>query len=128
VVGEVDHRSADDGGVSGHKKEKPGGGNAGSDFVVIGVYGFKYAAWLLFSTLWRGESFCFCCPARFSFLLVLFSCSSVDVFNLTEPFAVTHRFLPVCALTRPVAGTSTYKQELCHKLKNVLQHKDIVEC
>ena len=32
---------------SGAKKEKPGGGNAGSDFFVIGVYGFKYAAWLL---------------------------------------------------------------------------------
>jgi hypothetical protein len=29
------------------RKEKPGGGNAGSDFFVIGVYGFKYAAWLL---------------------------------------------------------------------------------
>jgi hypothetical protein len=31
----------------GARKEKPGGGNAGSDFFVIGVYGFKYAAWLL---------------------------------------------------------------------------------
>jgi hypothetical protein len=34
---------------SGHdfrcpEKEKPGGGNAGSDLFVIGVYGFKYAA------------------------------------------------------------------------------------
>jgi hypothetical protein len=29
------------------RKEKPGGGNAGSDLFVIGVYGFKYAAWLL---------------------------------------------------------------------------------
>jgi hypothetical protein len=29
------------------KKKKPGGGNAGSDLFVIGVYGFKYAAWLL---------------------------------------------------------------------------------
>jgi hypothetical protein len=32
---------------SGARKEKPGGGNAGSDLFVIGVYGFKYAAWLL---------------------------------------------------------------------------------
>jgi hypothetical protein len=32
---------------AGARKEKPGGGNAGSDFFVIGVYGFKYAAWLL---------------------------------------------------------------------------------
>jgi hypothetical protein len=32
---------------SGPRKEKPGGGNAGSDLFVIGVYGFKYAAWLL---------------------------------------------------------------------------------
>jgi hypothetical protein len=31
----------------GPRKEKPGGGNAGSDLFVIGVYGFKYAAWLL---------------------------------------------------------------------------------
>jgi hypothetical protein len=30
--------------LSGARKEKPGGGNAGSDFFVIGVYGFKYAA------------------------------------------------------------------------------------
>jgi hypothetical protein len=29
------------------RKEKPGGGNAGSGIFVIGVYGFKYAAWLL---------------------------------------------------------------------------------
>jgi hypothetical protein len=33
--------------VFGPEKEKPGGGNAGSDLFVIGVYGFKYAAWLL---------------------------------------------------------------------------------
>jgi hypothetical protein len=30
--------------LSAPRKEKPGGGNAGSDFFVIGVYGFKYAA------------------------------------------------------------------------------------
>jgi hypothetical protein len=30
--------------LSSTTKEKPGGGNAGSDFFVIGVYGFKYAA------------------------------------------------------------------------------------
>jgi hypothetical protein len=35
---------------AGPEKEKPGGGNAGSDFFVIGVYGFKYAAWLLLVT------------------------------------------------------------------------------
>ena len=35
------------GSFSGPRKEKPGGGNAGSDLFVIGVYGFKYAAWLL---------------------------------------------------------------------------------
>ena len=29
------------------QKEKPGGGNAGSDLFVIGDYGFKYAAWLV---------------------------------------------------------------------------------
>jgi hypothetical protein len=35
---------------AGARKEKPGGGNAGSDFFVIGVYGFKYAAWLVLVT------------------------------------------------------------------------------
>jgi hypothetical protein len=30
----------------GPEKKKPGGGNAGSAVFLIGVYGFKYAAWL----------------------------------------------------------------------------------
>jgi len=42
----VDHVSSAS--CAGAKKEKPGGGNAGSDIFVIGVYGFKYAAWLSF--------------------------------------------------------------------------------
>jgi hypothetical protein len=37
-------------GFASPRKEKPGGGNAGSDFFVIGVYGFKYAAWLVLVT------------------------------------------------------------------------------
>lgn len=40
---------------AGPKKKKPGGGNAGSDFFVIGVYGFKYAAWLLLVALESAE-------------------------------------------------------------------------
>jgi hypothetical protein len=41
-----------------------------------------------------------------SFLLVLlFSCSSLTFSNLTEAFALSHRFLFVCALTRPWVGT-----------------------
>jgi hypothetical protein len=54
------------------KKEKPGGGNAGSDFVVIGVYGFKYAAWLSFMPLESGESFCFSCTANVLFFFFYF--------------------------------------------------------
>jgi hypothetical protein len=54
------------------KKENPGGGNAGSDFVVIGVYGFKYAAWLSFMPLESGESFCFSCTANVLFFFFYF--------------------------------------------------------
>jgi hypothetical protein len=61
----------------GPRKEKPGGGNAGSDFVVIGVYGFKYAAWLSFMPLESGESVLFLLYSQCFFLLLLFSCSSI---------------------------------------------------
>jgi hypothetical protein len=87
------------------KKRKPGGGNAGLDFVVIGVYGFKYAAWLSFMPLESGESVLFFLYSQCSFLLLLFSCSSITFLNLTEAFANSHRFLSVCALTRPWTGT-----------------------
>jgi hypothetical protein len=86
------------------KKEKPGGGNAGLDFVVIGVYGFKYAAWLSFIPPESGESVLFFLYSQCSFLLLLFSCSSITFLNLTEAFANSHRFLLVCALTRPWVG------------------------
>jgi hypothetical protein len=92
---------------AGAKKEKPGGGNAGLDIFVIGVYGFKYAAWLSFMPPESGEAVCFSCPADF-FLLLLFSCSSITFLNLTEAFANSHRFLSVCALTRPWVGTTLY--------------------
>jgi len=59
---------------AGAKKEKPGGGNAGSDIFVIGVYGFKYAAWLSFI---RPRA-----VKRFVFLFqpTLFSSSSLFLF------------------------------------------------
>jgi hypothetical protein len=56
------------------QKEKPGGGNAGSDIFVIGVYGFKYAAWLSFMPPESGEAICFSFPA------VSFSSSSLFLF------------------------------------------------
>jgi hypothetical protein len=56
------------------QKRKPGGGNAGSAIFVIGVYGFKYAAWLLFLTLEGAERICF------SFQPTFFSCSSLFLF------------------------------------------------
>jgi hypothetical protein len=61
--------------LSPPKKEKPGGGNAGLDIFVIGVYGFKYAAWLSFMPPESGEAICFSCTANsffffFSFLVL----------------------------------------------------------
>jgi hypothetical protein len=89
--------------VAGPEKEKPGGGNAGSDIFVIGVYGFKYAAWLSFMPPESGEAVVFLVQPIF-FLLLLSSCSSISFLNLTEAFADSHRFLSVCALTRPWVG------------------------
>jgi hypothetical protein len=87
------------------EKKNPAVGTPGQTLVVIGVYGFKYAAWLLFLTPEGAE--------RIFFLdqPILFSCSSIFLFfsnvpNLTEPFATSHRFLSVCALTRPWVGTT----------------------
>jgi hypothetical protein len=74
------------------KKEKPGGGNAGSDFFVIGVYGFKYAAWLWLIRVVSDEPIIVVVQPT-CFLLLLFSCSSVTFPNLTEPSAISHRFL-----------------------------------
>jgi hypothetical protein len=61
--------------LAGARKEKPGGGNAGLDIFVIGVYGFKYAAWLSFMPPESGEAICFSCSANsffffFSFLVL----------------------------------------------------------
>jgi hypothetical protein len=59
---------------SRRQKRKPGGGNAGLDVFIIGVYGFKYAAWLLLLCAARALSgFCYC-AANF------FSCSSTFLF------------------------------------------------
>jgi hypothetical protein len=49
------------------EKEKPGGGNAGLDFFVIGVYGFKYAAWLSFMPPESGEAVVFLIQPIFFF-------------------------------------------------------------
>jgi hypothetical protein len=101
----------------GTRKEKPGGGNAGLDFFVIGVYGFKYAAWLLLVAPESAERLVVIFQP-FSVLVLLLSCSSLTFSNLTEPFAISHRFLFVCALTRPWVGTPSIKQYTCHTNKN----------
>jgi hypothetical protein len=98
------------------KKKKPGGGNAGSDLFVIGVYGFKYAAWLLLVALESAERLVVIVQP-ISFLVLLLSCSSLTLSNLTEPFAVSHRFLSVCALTSPWVGTYWIKQDTCQGAK-----------
>jgi len=64
----IDHVS----GEQTPKKEKPGGGNAGLDFVVIGVYGFKYAAWLSFIRPKAVTQFCFSCTANVLFFFFYF--------------------------------------------------------
>src|SRR5688572_15600504 len=109
---------------SGPQKEKPGGGNAGSDLFVIGVYGFKYAAWLFArDARKRGADVVIVQPI--SFLVLLLSCSSLTFRNLTEAFAVSHRFLFVCALTRPWVRTNPIKQDTCHRAKNYKNQRDI---
>jgi hypothetical protein len=80
-------------------------GTPGQTVVVIGVYGFKYAAWLLFTRSVALKRVGFLIAANGSFLLLLLSCSSITLVNLTEPFAISHRFLSVCALTSPWVGT-----------------------
>ena len=55
--------------------------------------------------------------SQLSFLVLLLSCSSLTFSNLTEPFAISHRFLSVCALTRPWVGTTCIKQDTCHGVK-----------
>jgi hypothetical protein len=55
----------------GAEKEKPGGGNAGSDLFVIGVYGFKYAAWLVLVTPESAERLLLL-SSRFLFLFFYF--------------------------------------------------------
>ena len=101
----------------GARKEKPGGGNAGSDLFVIGVYGFKYAAWLLLVAPEGAErlvvivqpTFCSCSS---SFLFF----SNVPKFNRTLcEFA---SFSVCCALTRPWVGTTYTKQDTCRWKKN----------
>ena len=57
---------------SGARKEKPGGGNAGSDLFVIGVYGFKYAAWLLLVALESAERLVVIVQPIFLFLFFYF--------------------------------------------------------
>jgi hypothetical protein len=110
-------------GFAGPRKKKPGGGNAGSDFFVIGVYGFKYAAWLVLVTL-ESASGLFLLSSQLSFLVLLLSCSSVTFRNLTEPFAISHRILSVCALTRPWVGTTGIKQDTCHGTKYQRKQQD----
>jgi hypothetical protein len=87
------------------KKKNPAVGTPGQTFFVIGVYGFKYAAWLSFYAPEGGESVLFFLSSQSFFLVLLLSCSSVTFLNLTEPFANPHRFPSVCALTRPWVGT-----------------------
>jgi hypothetical protein len=85
------------------EKENPAVGTPGQTVFVIGVYGFKYAAWLVLVTLEGAEQVVlFVQPI--SFLVLLLSCSSTTFSNLTEPSATSQRFLLVCALKCPSRG------------------------
>ena len=67
---------------SGPRKEKPGGGNAGSDLFVIGVYGFKYAAWLFArDARKRGADVVIVQPISFSCSSTFLFFSNVSKFN-----------------------------------------------
>jgi hypothetical protein len=100
------------------KRKNPAVGTPGQIFFVIGVYGFKYAAWLLLVAPESAERV-FVIFQPTSFLVLLLSCSSLTFRNLTEPFATSHRFLFVCALTRPWVGTLHTKQDTCHSMKSL---------
>src|SRR6185503_16358054 len=65
----------------------------------------------------RARSGLFLLSSQRSVLVLLLSCSSLTFRNLTEPFAISHRFLSVCALTRPWVGTILYKQDTCPTMK-----------
>jgi hypothetical protein len=113
---------AEESGIS--EKKNPAVGTPGQTFVVIGVYGFKYAAWLPFLTSEDAESVLFFFFSQCFFLVLLLSCSSLTFLNLTEPFANSHRFLSVCALTRPWVGTRQEKQDPCHEQIDQQNHRD----
>jgi hypothetical protein len=102
------------------EKKNPAVGTPGQIFFVIGVYGFKYAAWLLLVAPEGAERLVLIVQPN-SVLVLLLSCSSLRFSNLTEPFAISHRFLFVCALTRPWVGTTSIKQDTCQRTKT--QHK-----
>jgi hypothetical protein len=111
--------------TSWRKKRKPGGGNAGSDFVVIGVYGFKYAAWLLLMTPEGDETLLvFLLQPIFSFLVLLFSCSSITFLNLTEPFAISHRFLLFAHSLVPGWGPTTKSKTYANR-KNCMHIRSL---
>jgi hypothetical protein len=54
------------------KKKNPAVGTPGQTFVVIGVYGFKYAAWLFVLAPGGTELFCFSHSANFLFFFFSF--------------------------------------------------------
>ena len=106
------------------ERKNPAVGTPGQIFFVIGVYGFKYAAWLLLVTPESAERFVLIFQPL-SVLVLLLSCSSITFSNLTEPFAFSHRFLFVCALTRPWVGTVCIKQDACRRQKNQQKQLDM---
>jgi hypothetical protein len=103
----LDHVSS---GERNPKKRKPGGGNAGFRVCCYRSLRFQVCGLAAVHPPKSGESvFVFLVQPMFS------SSSSTFLFfgyvpNLTEAFANSHRFLSVCALTRPWAGTG-YKSK-----------------
>jgi len=87
-------------------------GTPGQTVVVIGVYGFKYAAWLSRRRPKALTHFSFCYSHYF------FSSSSIflffyNVLKFNRTLCYFALFSVVCALTRPWVGTTSKKQELC---------------
>ena len=85
------------------RKRKPGGGNAGSDFFCYRSLRFQVCGLASAQGTQGAERFVLIVQP-ISFLVLLLSCSSTTLSNLTEPSASSQRFLLVCALTCPSQG------------------------
>jgi hypothetical protein len=94
------------------KKENPAVGTPGQTLVVIGVYGFKYAAWLVLVTPEGAEPFVVFVQPN------LFSCSSTflffyNVLKFNRTLCEFAAFSAGLRTQKSLRGTPGIKQDLC---------------